>query len=431
MENISLPTPERLKEIYGGDPEILSYQTARIEKAAADFSKRFPDTKDIHIFSAAGRSEIGGNHTDHQCGQVLAASLGIDSLAIATPVAENAITLYSEGYDTYTIDLSVLDPVASESGSTAALIRGVASGFAKKGYTIGGFKAYVTSDVLGGSGLSSSASFESLIGVILSGLYNNDGISTVDIAKIGQYAENHFLDKPCGLMDQMACSVGGFVHINFAKTGDTDPLFDDSYPAMERIDFDPSDYGYTLVITDTKASHADLTDDYAAIPGEMKEVAAFFGKSVLSEVSPDEFMKKIPEIRNVTGDRAIMRAIHFFDEDRRVQAEAESLQAGDFDRFLRRFASSGRSSFEYLQNIYSVKHPEQQGVAIALAVSDKVLSSPQNGIARVHGGGFAGTIQAFVKNEYADEYIKAMDSLLGEGCAQKHFIRKYGCVRIV
>ncbi len=431
MENITLPTSERLKEIYGSDPEILSYQAARIRKAAADFSKRFPGSTDAHIFSAAGRSEIGGNHTDHQCGQVLAASLGIDSLAIASPVSQNVITLYSEGYDTYTIDLENLDPVPSETGSTAALIRGVASGFAKKGYKTGGFNAYVTSDVLGGSGLSSSASFESLIGVILSGLYNDDSVSTVDIAKIGQYAENHFLDKPCGLMDQMACSVGGFVHIDFAKTKDTDPLFDDSYPAIERIDFDPADYGYTLVITDTRASHADLTDDYAAIPKEMREVAAFFGKSVLSEVSADEFRNKISEIRKVTGDRAIMRAIHFFDEDKRVKAEAGSLLAGDFDGFLRNFASSGRSSFEYLQNIYSVKHPEQQGVTIALAVSDMVLSSPQKGIARVHGGGFAGTIQAFVKTEYVDEYIRAMNSLLGEGCAQKHFIRKYGCVRIV
>ena len=421
----------KIEEIYGSDKDIVSYQKQRFERALSGYRQHFDAPDDLHIFSAAGRSEIGGNHTDHQRGQVLAASLNIDSLAIAGAVPGNVITLYSEGYDTFTIDLSKLEPEESEIGTTTSLIRGVASGFAKKGFKIGGFNAYVTSDVLGGSGLSSSASFESLVGVILSGLYNDNSVSTIDIAKIGQYAENRFMNKPCGLMDQMACSVGGFVHIDFARTGDTDTLFDDSYPKVERIEFDPSDYGYSLVITDTRASHADLTDDYAAIPAEMKKVAAFFGKEVLSEVSEEDFMKNIPEIRKAAGDRAVMRAIHFFDENKRVQVEAESLLAGDFDRFLRRFSSSARSSFEYLQNIFSVRYPDQQGVTIALALSDMVLSSPQKGIARVHGGGFAGTIQTFVKTEYADEYIKAMDTLLGEGCAKKYTIRKYGCVQII
>lgn len=421
----------RLKEIYGSDPDILSYQKERLARCQKGYIEHFGESADLHVFSAAGRSEISGNHTDHQRGHVMAASLNIDSVAIVSAVSENVITLYSEGYDTFTIDLSSLEKKSEESGSTASLIRGVAAGFAKKGYKIGGFNAYVTSDVLGGSGLSSSASFESLVGVILSGLYNNDSVSTVDIAKIGQFAENEYMDKPCGLMDQMACSVGGFVHIDFAKCGDGDAFFDDSYPKIERIDFDPADYGYVLCITDTKASHADLTDDYAAIPAEMKAVAKFFGKEVLSEVSEEEFMKNIPAIRKECGDRAIMRAIHFFGENQRVQVEAKCLAAGDFDRFLRRFASSGRSSFEYLQNIYSTKYPQQQGVSIALAVSDLVLSSPLKGIARVHGGGFAGTIQTFVKKEYADEYISAMNALLGEGCAKKYSIRKYGCIRIV
>ena len=420
----------KLEDVYGSDPAIITYQKERIERAVKGYEEHFGKCEDLHIFSAAGRSEIGGNHTDHQRGHVLAASLNIDSLAIASAVSDNTVTLHSEGYDTFKIDLAALDTDRS-GGDTAALIRGVVAGFIKKGFKTGGFNAYVTSDVLGGSGLSSSASFESLVGVILSGLYNNTEISNIDIAKIGQYAENHYMNKPCGLMDQMACSVGGFVHIDFARSGDGDTLFDDSYPKVERIDFDPADYGYSLVITDTKASHADLTDDYAAIPQEMKAVAAYFGKEVLSEVSKDEFIKKIPEIRKITGDRAIMRAIHFFDENNRVKAEAESLLEGDFDRFLRRFASSARSSFEYLQNIYSVKHPEQQGVTIALAMSDVILSSPLKGIARVHGGGFAGTIQTFVKTEYADEYIQAMNTLLGDGCAKKYSIRKYGCVQIL
>ncbi len=430
MSNNIIPDIEKLKDIYGSDPEVISYQQKRMENAVKGFYEHFKEGGDVHIFSAAGRSEIGGNHTDHQRGHVLAASLNIDSIAIVSAVSDNVITLYSEGYDTFTIDLGVLDKVESETGSTASLIRGVAAGFAKKGFKIGGFSAYVTSDVLGGSGLSSSASFESLIGVILSGLYNNDKVSTVDIAKIGQFAENKYMDKPCGLMDQMACSVGGFVHIDFAKTGDSDPLFDDSYPKIERIDFDPEDYGYSLVITDTRASHADLTDDYAAIPEEMKKVASFFGKDVLSEVPEKDFVKKIPEIRKVTGDRAVMRALHFFGENKRVMLEAESLNAKDFERFLRRFGASARSSYDFLQNIYSTKFPQQQGVAIALAVSDELLSSPQKGIARVHGGGFAGTIQTFVKSDFADEYIKEMNALLGEGASRKYRIRKYGCVRI-
>ena len=421
----------RLKEIYGNDHDIISYQQKRITDAMGGYEAHFGSTSDLHIFSAAGRSEIGGNHTDHQRGQVLAASLNIDSLAIAAAVSENTITLYSEGYDTYTIDLSSLDPIASEAGSTVSLIRGVAAGFARKGFKTGGFNAYVTSDVLGGSGLSSSASFESLIGVILSGLYNDNKISAVDIAKIGQYAENHYLEKPCGLMDQMACSVGGFVHIDFAKCSDDDPFFDDSYPKIERIEFDPEDYGYSLVITDTKASHADLTDEYAAIPKEMKEVAAYFDKDVLSEVDEDDFLAAIPVIRQKTGDRAIVRAIHFFEENKRVMAEAKALLAGDFDGFLGSFAASAKSSFEYLQNVFCIKDAKAQSMSVALAVSDIVLSFPEKGAARVHGGGFAGTIQTFVKKEYADEYIAAMNALLGEGASKKYHIRKYGCIMII
>ena len=430
MDLKALTDTGRLKEIYGDDPAIISYQKSRIENAMNAYSELFGEEGDIHLFSAAGRSEIGGNHTDHQRGHVLAASLNIDSIALACAVPENIITVHSEGYDTYRIDLSDLEPKDEDAGA-ASLIRGVASGFSKKGFKTGGFTAYVTSDVLGGSGLSSSASFESLIGVILSGLYNNDSISAVDIAKIGQYAENRFLKKPCGLMDQMACSVGGFVHIDFEKHGDGDPFSDDSYPVIERIDFNPEDYGYSLCITDTKASHADLTDEYAFIPEEMKKVAAYFGKEVLSEVSEEEFMRKIPEIRKITGDRAIVRAIHFFEENKRVKSEAAALCADDFDAFMKNFEASAKSSFEYLQNVFCVKDASEQSMSISLAVSDIILSTPEKGAARVHGGGFAGTIQTFVKSEYADEYIKAMDALLGDGSSRRYSIRKYGCVRIV
>ena len=420
----------RIEEIYGHDPELIAYQKERYERAFAGYKEHFGEACEIHAFSASGRSEIGGNHTDHQRGQVLAASLVIDSLAFAAAVPQNVITLYSEGYETYKVDLTDLDVKESEVGTTASLIRGVAAGFNKKGFKTGGFNAYVTSDVIGGSGLSSSASFESLVGVIMSGLYNDGTVSTVDIAKIGQFAENNYLGKPCGLMDQMACSVGGFVHIDFARTSDKEPLMDDSYPKIERIDFDPMDYGYSLVITDTKASHADLTSEYAAIPREMKDVAAYFGKEVLSEVSEDEFMKKIVDIRKKTGDRAVVRALHYFEENKRVVSEAKALADGDFQKFLKEFASSAKSSFQYLQNVYSVKDVNIQSMSVALAVSDVVLNPPSKGYARVHGGGFAGTIQAFVRNEYADEYIQAMSDLLGEGSSRKYAIRKYGCVQV-
>ena len=420
----------RLEEIYGTDNEIIRYQKERYRRTFNGYKEHFGETGDIHVFSASGRSEIGGNHTDHQRGQVLAASLDIDSLAFAAAVPGNVITLYSEGYETYKVDISKLDVVEEEVGTTASLIRGVAAGFAKKGFKTGAFNAYVTSDVLGGSGLSSSASFESLVGVIMSGLFNDDKISTVDIAKIGQFAENKYLGKPCGLMDQMACSVGGFVHIDFAKNSDTDALLDDSYPKIERIEFDPEDYGYSLVITDTKASHADLTDEYAAIPKEMGEVAAYFGREVLSEVSEDEFTAAIGDIRKKTGDRAIVRALHYFQENKRVVLEAKALKAGDFQAFLREFEGSSHSSFQYLQNVYSVKDIRGQSMSVALAVSDVILNSPERGCARVHGGGFAGTIQTFVASKYADEYMKAMDDLLGEGSSKRYAIRKYGCVQV-
>ena len=422
---------DKFRDVYGDDPGMVAYQKERIKKAVSGYGEHFKDTSDAHLFSAAGRSEIGGNHTDHQRGQVLAASLDIDSIAIASAVPGTVATVYSEGYDTYTIDLSDLEIKPSETGSTSSLIRGVAAGFAKKGFSIGGFNAYITSDVLGGSGLSSSASFESLIGVILSGLFNDNKVSAVDIAKIGQFAENHYLDKPCGLMDQMACSVGGFVHIDFGSALGGDPFFDDSYPKMERIEFDPEDYGYSLIITDTKASHADLTEEYAAIPKEMKAVAAYFKKEVLSEVSEDDFLQKIPEIRKDTGDRAIVRALHFFEENKRVIKEADALKHGDFQGFLEQFAASARSSFEYLQNIHPTGRADEQSMSIALGVSDVALASFSKGATRVHGGGFAGTIQTFVKSEHADEYMKTMDSLLGEGSSRKYRIRKYGCVRIM
>ena len=427
----NLINEERLAEIYGNNPQIISYQKERYENVMQNYANKFVYGSDLHIFSASGRTEIGGNHTDHQMGQVLAASLNIDSLAVASKNDSMVINLYSEGYKMFTVDLTSLEVIDKEIGTTTGLIRGVAAGFAKKGFQIGGFNAYVVSDVLSGSGLSSSASFESLVGVILSGLFNEGKVSTVDIAKIGQFAENVYMGKPCGLMDQMACAVGGFVHIDFKKESDTDCFMDNSYPSYEKIEFNPADYGYTLCITDTNGSHAGLTDEYAAIPAEMKAVAACFGKEVLSQVSEEEFIKNIANVKTKVGDRSVLRAIHYFEENKRVIKEAKALEENNFDAFLKQFLASGNSSYKYLQNIYSSKDVTTQPISTALAVSDIILDTPDKGIARVHGGGFAGTIQAFVKNEYADEYIKVMNSMFGEGASTKQYIRKYGCVQVV
>ena len=431
MSLINPAIKERLTQIYGNNPQIISYQKERYEKAMQNYANIFVSESEFHIFSASGRTEIGGNHTDHQMGQVLAASLNIDSLAVASKNGSMKVNLYSEGYKMFTVDLTSLDIKEDEIGTTTGLIRGVAAGFAKKGFKIGGFNAFVVSDVLSGSGLSSSASFESLVGVILSGLFNEGRVSTVDIAKIGQFAENEYMGKPCGLMDQMACAVGGFVHIDFKKESDTDCFMDNSYPSYEKIEFNPADYGYTLCITDTKGSHADLTDEYAAIPSEMKAVANYFGKEVLSQVSEKEFIKNIANVKTKVGDRSVLRAIHYFEENKRVIKEAKALEENNFDAFLKQFLASGNSSYKYLQNIYSCKDVTTQPISAALAVSDMILDTPNKGIARVHGGGFAGTIQAFVKNEYVDEYIKVMDSMFGEGASTKQYIRKYGCVQVV
>ena len=431
MSLINPAINERLTQIYGNNPQVISYQKERYEKAMQNYANIFVTESEFHIFSASGRTEIGGNHTDHQMGQVLAASLNIDSIAVASKNDSMAVNLYSEGYKMFTVDLTSLEVIDKEIGTTTGLIRGVAAGFAKKGFKIGGFDAYVVSDVLSGSGLSSSASFESLVGVIFSGLFNEGKVSTVDIAKIGQFAENVYMGKPCGLMDQMACAVGGFVHIDFKKESDTDCFMDNSYPSYEKIEFNPADYGYTLCITDTKGSHAGLTDEYAAIPAEMKAVAACFGKEVLSQVSEEEFIKNIANVKTKVGDRSVLRAIHYFEENKRVIKEAKALEENNFDSFLKQFLASGNSSYKYLQNIYSCKDVTTQPISAALAVSDMILDTPNKGIARVHGGGFAGTIQAFVKNEYADEYIKVMNSMFGEGASTKQYIRKYGCVQVV
>ncbi len=410
---------ERLTEIYA-DPYIIPYEKKRYEQALYQYNATF-GADEVEIFSAPGRSEIGGNHTDHQHGEVLAASINRDAIAIVKKLNRPRVTILSDGYTSeIKVDIDDLDKRKSEEGTTAALIRGVLAKIQINGYSIGGFQAYITSDVLIGAGLSSSAAFETLIGTIVSYLYNNNEISAVEIAKIGQYAENVYFGKPCGLMDQMACSVGSLVHINFA---------DVKRPKIEQVQLDLDAHGYSSCITDTKGSHADLTPDYAAIPQEMKQVAEFFGKEVLGQVSKQDILRDIPQIREKAGDRAILRAIHFMNENERVQQEAEALKQDHFSEFLELVKESGNSSYKYLQNVYTSRYIRHQNLSVALAVSDMVLG--KQGASRVHGGGFAGTIQAFVPENMVEDYREAMEDIFGEGTCQVLKIRKYGGVKVL
>ena len=374
----------------------------------------------VRFFSAPGRSEICGNHTDHNRGKVMAAAVDLDVIAAVLPTGDDTVTVKSEGYPEDTVSLDSLTPNDSEKNTSAALIRGVLAGFKARGYNIGGFKAYTRSNVLKGSGLSSSAAFEVLIGTVLSGLFNGGEVSPVEIAQIAQYAENEFFGKPSGLMDQMASSVGGFTKIDF-----NDP----ENPVIESVSLDLGEHGHRLCIVDTRGNHADLTPDYAAIPAEMKSVAGFFGKGFLREISRDDVIKNIAEIRKAAGDRAVLRALHFFDENGRVDELAEAIKSGDFSAFLGVINRSGESSYKYLQNVYSSSHPDEQGVSLAIYLAKSLLGG--TGAARVHGGGFAGTIQAFVPEEKLGAFVAGMEEVFGEGSCYVLNIRPFGGAEVL
>lgn len=410
---------DRLRHIYCCGGEALDAARDRVRTVAEGFIRTFdrPDSTPVGIFSGPGRTELGGNHTDHQKGRVLAASINLDALACAAPNGTPVIRILSEGYPMLEVDLGALIPQERERGSSASLVRGVAAKIASLGYTIGGFDAYVSSNVLGGSGLSSSAAYEVMVGVTLNHLFCHDALTAVQLAQIGQYAENVYFGKPCGLMDQMASSVGSAVAIDFA---------DLEHPVIERVEYDFTQSGHALCIIDTGADHADLTDEYAAIPAEMGAVAACFGKTVLREVDEDEFNRRLPELRAQVGDRAVLRAIHFFAENRRAAEEAQALREGDFGRFLSIASASGHSSYMYLQNIYCSIQPKEQAVAVALAVAEDALGG--EGMCRVHGGGFAGTIQAFVPLAKLDSFRGRMNAVLGENHCLVLSIRPEGGV---
>lgn len=406
----------KLSDIYSED--MISFQQKRYDNAAKSFTEIFSQTSK-RFFSAPGRTEIGGNHTDHNFGKVLAAGVSLDVIAAVAESDDSIIEVKSEGFDKDTVDISSLEPCEAEKNTSAALIRGVCKGFVDRGYRIGGFKAYTTSNVLKGSGLSSSAAFEVLIGTILNSLYNDGKATAVEIAQIAQFAENEFFGKPSGLMDQMASSVGSFITIDFENP---------EKPIINKLDFDFKSSGHSLCIVDTKGNHADLTPEYAAIPSEMKSVAKLFGKEVLRGISKAQILENITLIREKCGDRALLRALHFVDDNERVDTEAKALNKGDFDAFLEEINSSGNSSYKYLQNIYANKSPNEQGLSVGLYIAESVLQG--SGACRVHGGGFAGTIQAFVPNEKLQSFISAMDNAFGDGACHVLTVRPYGGVEV-
>ncbi|MCR5254595.1 MAG: galactokinase [Acetatifactor sp.] len=412
---------ETLAALYM-DEGLVESEKKRYVKAIDEFIGLFGDCE-AEIYSAPGRSEVGGNHTDHENGMVLATSVNIDTIMVVTPAEDNVITVKSEGYKMCTVDLNSLKVNEAENGTTVALIRGVCASLKDLGYEVGGFKGYATSQVLSGSGLSSSAAFETLIGNVISGLYNNEEVDSVTIAKVGQKAENVYFGKPCGLMDQMACSVGGLINIDFEDPGNV---------KIKKVEVDFKDFGLNLCIVDTKGSHADLTQDYADVPAEMKAIAGHFGKKVLREVKKEEVTQNLAILREKYGDRAVLRALHFYNEEENVAELVSALAGGDVDRFLKIISASGDSSYKYLQNVYSSKKPAEQGLSLGIAVSELFLrEKAKRGAVRVHGGGFAGTIQAFVPVECTELYKETIEAVFGEGSCHILKVRDKGGVKVI
>ena len=397
--------------------EAFAENYKRYLKVAEDFEAVYGNSaeREVSLFSAPGRSEIGGNHTDHNHGLVLAAGISLDAIAVASKNDEGIIRVKSAGYPMDVVNCNELEPDENEFGKSQAIVRGIVARFTQLGYKVGGFDATTSSQVLSGSGLSSSAAFEVLVGTILNYLYNDGKVPMPEIAKISQYSENVYFGKPCGLLDQMACAVGGFVSIDFEDT---------SAPVINAIDFDFAKSGHSLVIVDTKGSHSNLTDDYAAVRSEMESVAEFFGKKVLREIEKKDVIENAAALSKKLGERAVLRALHFFGENEKVVAQTDALLKNDFEAFKSLIIASGRSSYMYNQNVYTCKEPLNQPLSLALCVSEQILSG--KGAWRVHGGGFAGTIQAFVPDALVGEYTDAMKSIFGDDSCYVLSIRKGG-----
>lgn len=408
------------QELYGTDKMVLQEQSERYANLMSDFEKTF-GTDNIQLFSSPGRTEIGGNHTDHNYGRVLAGAVNLDNIAAAAKNNTNTIRIKSAGYPEFQVDLTDFKPNAEEFYTSTSLVKGIAAKMKEKGYEIGGFNACIDGRVPKGSGLSSSASFEVLIGQIFNILFNEGKMSAVENAIIGQWSENNYFGKPCGLMDQTACSVGGLITIDFK---------DPANPIVKEVDFDFVSTGFSLVITDVGGGHDDAASqaEYASLPTEMKSVAAALGAKVLREVTLEQIVEKIPAIRAKTGDRAILRAYHFQGDNQRVVDQVAALERNDFQSFLKMVVESGYSSYMYNQNIFDVVHKDEQVVSLALALSEMILKG--SGAWRVHGGGFGGTIQAFVPKNKLDEYVKTLEHVYGKGSCHKLFIRAKGTVNL-
>ena len=413
-------TKELFYKLYGKDDRVIQEQFKRYRKIVKQYQNYFYATP-VHLFSAPGRTEIGGNHTDHNAGRVLAASINLDSIGAVDETNNDTITVFSEGYPSpFKVILNDLRPKKEEERTTAGLIRGIAARYKELGYKIGGFNAYISSNVMVGSGLSSSASIEVLVGTILNELYNKGKVSEETVAIIGQYAENNYFNKPCGLMDQLTIAVGGIISIDFR---------DSKNPIVKKVDFNFSSQNYSILVVDTGGNHADLTDDYASIPQEMKSVAQELGGKVCRDISLKELIENVYDLRFKVGDRAILRTLHFLDDNQRVLEQVEALEKGDFDTFLNLVSESGNSSSKWLQNCFTTKNPAEQGITLALALTENYLKNSEKKYAcRVHGGGFAGTIQVFMPNEMLDGYLKMIKTVFGEKSVEILRVRELGSI---
>ena len=406
--------------LYGEN--ALEAQKKRYISAVEEFADLFGKNREISLFSVPGRSEISGNHTDHNYGCVVAASVDLDIIAVASKRDDKVLHIKSEGHDADIVDVTkYTTPDEKLFGQSASILAGVAKGLENAGYTVGGLDAYTTSCVPGGSGLSSSAAFENMVGTMINHFYNDGKASSVEIAKISQFAENVFFGKPCGLMDQVACAFGGIVAIDFADPKD---------PVIEQMSLDLTGAGYALCIIKTGGNHADLTDDYAAVPAEMKAVAKELGTEVLRKTDKASLMAKLPELREKVGDRAILRAFHFFEENERVAEIKNALRASDIDKFFDGILASGKSSFCYLQNVYTTKNVGEQGVSLALCLAENYLKKV-GGAWRVHGGGFAGTVQSFVPLANVAEFTKIIESVFGADSCLALSIRPDGAIKVL
>ncbi len=406
-----------MAQLYGEDH--VQENIRRYEEVLQGYEKMFGGDGDVLLFSSPGRTEISGNHTDHNHGKVLAGSINLDCVGAAGINDSNQVHIVSETYhQDFIIDLNHLEPSEKKAG-TVDLVKGLLQGFKDSGYSVGGFNAYITSNVISAAGVSSSASFEMLLCSMLNTFFNEGRMSNVAYAHIGKFAENHYWDKASGLLDQMACAVGGLITIDFVE-----PLT----PKVEKIDFDFSSQGHSLIIVQTGKGHADLSEDYSSVPNEMKMVAKYFGKEVLAEVSEQQVLQQLPKVRAFAGDRSVLRALHFFEENKRVEAEVKALKENRFQDFLFNITASGNSSWKWLQNCFTNSNYQEQGITVTLALTELFIAEKQKGACRVHGGGFAGVIMAMLPNELVDEYIGYIEACTGKGSAYRMSIRPYGAI---